>query len=299
MKKYFDIFYNSYSEYFNYLISEIASFHWDNYFYGLLVISLGVWALELLFPWRKNQKVFRKDFWLDLFYLFFNFFLLNLMVLIALSNTVEAIFIDLLGSFGVSLAHLQLFDLSHLPWWLSLIIFFLITDFVQWATHLGLHRIPFLWNFHKIHHSVKEMGFAAHFRYHWMEPVLYNSMLYIPVALIGGFQVEAVALVHFFNIAIGHLNHANIGWDYGPFKYLLNNPKMHIWHHSKKMPNSYGVNFGITLSLWDYLFRTNYIPYSGRDIELGFRGEEEIPEDFIQQEFYPFHKKKQGDLNAN
>src|SRR5690606_41613398 len=80
MKKYFDIFYNSYSEYFNYLISEIASFHWDNYFYGLLVISLGVWALELLFPWRKNQKVFRKDFWLDLFYLFFNFFLLNLMV---------------------------------------------------------------------------------------------------------------------------------------------------------------------------------------------------------------------------
>jgi sterol desaturase/sphingolipid hydroxylase (fatty acid hydroxylase superfamily) len=30
---------------------------------------------------------------------------------------------------------------------------------------------------------------------------------------------------------------------------------MHIWHHSKKIPNKYGVNFGISLSLWDYIFK--------------------------------------------
>lgn len=298
MDKYFEIFYNSYAGYFNYLRSEITSFHWENYFYGLLLISLVIWGLEIRFPWRKKQKIFRKDFWLDLFYLLFNFFLLNLIVLIALSNTAEAIFIDVLATFGISFESIQLIDLSRFPWWVSLFIFFIITDFVQWATHMGLHRIPFFWNFHKIHHSVKEMGFAAHFRYHWMEPVVYKSMLYIPLALIGGFEIEAVALVHFFNITIGHLNHANIGWDYGPFKYIFNNPKMHIWHHSKKMPNSYGVNFGISLSVWDYLFKTNYIPHSGRDIELGFEGEEEIPGDFVLQELYPLQKKKQRDLNA-
>lgn len=298
MDKYFEIFYNSYAGYFNYLRSEITSFHWENYFYGLLLISLVIWGLEIRFPWRKKQKIFRKDFWLDLFYLLFNFFLLNLIVLIALSNTAEAIFIDVLATFGISFESIQLIDLSRFPWWVSLFIFFIITDFVQWATHMGLHRIPFFWNFHKIHHSVKEMGFAAHFRYHWMEPVVYKSMLYIPLALIGGFEIEAVALVHFFNITIGHLNHANIGWDYGPFKYIFNNPKMHIWHHSKKMPNSYGVNFGISLSIWDYLFKTNYIPHSGRDIELGFEGEEEIPGDFVLQELYPLQKKKQRDLNA-
>ena len=108
--------------------------------------------------------------------------------------------------------------------------------------------------------------------------------------LIGGFSLEDVFIVHFFSIAIGHLNHANIGWDYGFLKYIFNNPKMHIWHHSKKMPSKYGANFGISLSLWDYLFKTNYIPKDGRDIELGFYDEKDFPKDFINQEIYPFKK---------
>ena len=57
---------------------------------------------------------------------------------------------------------------------------------------------------------------------------------------------------------------------------------MHIWHHAHDMPESHknGVNFGITLSIWDYLFKTDYIPYEGRDIKLGFPGIEEFPKDF-------------------
>ena len=47
----------------------------QNYFWGLIVISLIVFALEVVFPWRKEQKIFRKDFWLDGFYMFFNFFI--------------------------------------------------------------------------------------------------------------------------------------------------------------------------------------------------------------------------------
>ena len=46
---------------------------YTNYFYGLIAISLLVWFLEIVFPWRKDQSVFRKDFWLDGFYMFFNF----------------------------------------------------------------------------------------------------------------------------------------------------------------------------------------------------------------------------------
>lgn len=60
---------------------------------------------------------------------------------------------------------------------------------------------------------------------------------------------------------------------------------MHIWHHAKDLPKEryYGVNFGLTLSIWDYLFKTNYIPESGRDVELGFPGDEEFPEGFAGQ----------------
>ena len=275
-------------------MDEISRFHWENYFYGLILVSLIVWALELLFPWRKDQPVFRKDFWLDTFYMFFNFFLLNLIVLIALSNTASQLFEDLLSLAGLSTFSLQLFDIDELPLGLGLLIFFLVSDFVQWNTHRLLHRVPWLWNFHKVHHSVKQMGFAAHLRYHWMEPVVYKSLLYIPIALIGGFDARDVAIVHFFALAVGHLNHANLGWDYGILKYIFNNPKMHIWHHAKKLPShvKYGVNFGLTLSCWDYLFGTDHVPYDGRDIELGFPGDETFPQDFLHQEMYPLGGRK-------
>lgn len=293
MDKYVDIVTSSYTNYWNYLKNEIITInHWDNYFYGLIIISILVWGLEIIFPWRKKQSIFRKDFWLDTFYMFFNFFILNLIILVALSDTTAVLFNDLLQHIGLSISNFQLFDVDNLPLGLGLFIFFIISDFTQWNTHRLLHRFTFLWNFHKVHHSVKEMGFAAHLRYHWMEPIVYKSMLYVPIAIIGGFDAQHVAIVHFFAITIGHINHANLGWDYGALKYIFNNPKMHIWHHAKDLPKhvSYGVNYGLTLSIWDYLFKTNYIPHNGRDIELGFEGDETFPKDFVSQELYPLKK---------
>ncbi len=294
MNKYLDIIKNSYSNYWNYIKqSVLMELDWENYFYGLIIISLIVWVLEIIFPWRKNQSIFRKDFWLDTFYMFFNFFLLNLIVLIALSNTAAEVFNDILGIVGLSITNFKVFDINTFPYWARLLVFFIIIDFVQWFTHTLLHKYEFLWNFHKVHHSVKQMGFAAHLRYHWMEPVVYNSMKYIPLAIMGGFTAADVAIVHFFNITIGHLNHANINWDYGWLKYILNNPRMHIWHHAKELPKErqQGVNFGITLSIWDYIFKTDYIPHNGRDIEIGFEGDEHFPKGFIDQEMYPLNKK--------
>ena len=269
MDKYIDTITNSYSGYWNYLLSEILYLKWDNYFYGLLAISLIVWFLEILFPWRKNQPIFRQDFWVDLFYLFFNFFILNLILLIALSNLTQQILNDLLSIFGVQLQSIHLFSLSSLPKPHSLLLFFIVSDFLQWNIHKLLHTVPLLWKIHKTHHSVTQMGFAAHFRYNWLEPIVYKTILYIPLALIGGFSLQDIFIVHFISLAIGHLNHANISWDYGVFKYIFNNPKMHIWHHSKLLPNKNGNNFGISLSVWDYIFKTNYIPSNGRDIEIG------------------------------
>lgn len=292
MNEYWQTIQKAYTGYWNYFKHEILNPDLENYFYALIVVSLVVWGLELAFPWRKNQAVFRKDFWLDTFYMFFNFFLFNLIAFAALSSSAEKLFNDGLQLVGLTLENLQLFDVDTLPKWLGLSIFFIVSDFVQWNTHRLLHRIDFLWQFHKVHHSVKQMGFAAHLRFHWMETVVYKSILYIPLAIIGGLNAQDVVLVHFFALAIGHLNHANLGWDYGVLKYIFNNPKMHIWHHSKELPVRYGVNFGLTLSIWDYLFKTNYIPKSGRDIELGFEHDESFPEDFIAQEVFPLKWKK-------
>jgi len=179
-----------------------------------------------------------------------------------------------------------------MPAWAQLLIFFIVLDFVQWFTHILLHKYKVLWKFHKIHHSVKEMGFAAHLRYHWMENIFYKPLKTLGVMVLGGFEPEQAFLVHFLAISIGHLNHANVKFTYGPLKYIFNNPVMHLYHHSYVLPKgSYGVNFGISLSLWDYIFKTNYIPEDSGTIPLGFPGDERVPTDFIHQNLYGFRKE--------
>ena len=113
--------------------------------------------------------------------------------------------------------------------------------------------------------------------------------------LLGGFEPEQAYIVHFAAIAIGHLNHANIKLTWGPLKYILNNPVMHLYHHSYTLPEGkYGVNFGISLSLWDYLFKTTYIPEQSGTIPLGFPGDETVPKSFWKQLVYGFKLKKKG-----
>ena len=63
---------------------------------------------------------------------------------------------------------------------------------------------------------------------------------------------------------------------------------LHIWHHAKSLPDgSYGVNYGLTLSVWDYLFKTNYIPEDGRDIEIVFKNDEDFSKDLRSQMLNP------------
>jgi sterol desaturase/sphingolipid hydroxylase (fatty acid hydroxylase superfamily) len=70
---------------------------------------------------------------------------------------------------------------------------------------------------------------------------------------------------------------------------------MHIWHHAYHLPKDkqMGVNFGLTLSIWDYIFRTDYIPYSGKDIKLGFPGVEKFPHGFAGQNVYGILNRKE------
>jgi len=260
-----------------------------NYFLWLIVVSLIVWLLEILFPWRKNQSIFRKDFFQDALYMVLNFYVFAFFTQLLFIFTWESI-----QFMGWEASSFALLDLSSLSIPVKLLIFFLLSDFVQWFTHYILHHVPLFWEFHKVHHSTKEMGFAAHLRFHWMERVMYQPFKTMVILLLTGLELEQAFLVHYFTIAVGHFNHANLGWDYGILKYVLNNPKMHIWHHAKELPKEhpYGMNFAITLSLWDYMFKTNYIPHDGRDIEIGFENDDAFPKTIVGHAIYPLNKKK-------
>ncbi|NNC95016.1 MAG: sterol desaturase family protein [Chitinophagales bacterium] len=330
MQRYIDLIAKAYSDYANYLWYSITHPGWDNFFYWVLGVSLFFYILELTVPWRKDQPKVRKDFWLDLFYVFFNFFLFPLLLWQAGETIISAFYKDFVGLLGIE--NPVLFDISELPRWAYFFLLFIIADFLSWWVHRMLHRVPFMWEWHKVHHSVEQMGFAAHVRYHWMENVIYWSFRFIPLTIIGYNLVDIFA-IHVFNMAWGHFNHSNIsvpnkisagvlgliigimisleystGIYYsisivlltitasililGPYmKKLFNSPEMHIWHHAKEIPNKYGVNFGLTLAIWDYIFRTAYWPFDGKDIPLGFPGVQKFPDTFLQQISYGFGKK--------
>ena len=349
MEKYWKLFVQGYTGYGKYLWHEITHPSWNSYFYWLIAVSVFFFALEVLRPWRKNQPVFRKDFWLDVFYMFFNFFLFSLIIYSAASNVVVNLFNDgikaVSGGFDMQASN----PLNSFPMWSILLIGFVVRDFVQWWIHRLLHRSDWLWEFHKVHHSVEEMGFAAHLRYHWMENVVYRSLEYIPLALLG-IGLYDFFIIHLFTLAWGHYNHANIsvsGFVTGGvlggligiiisqglldvslvqnpsvalqlgiiaasivggslllgslMKYLFNSPEMHIWHHSYELPEErrFGVNFGLTLAIWDYIFQTAYIPHDGEQIRLGFPGIETFPADFRTQAKYGFGKAKHPEADGN
>jgi sterol desaturase/sphingolipid hydroxylase (fatty acid hydroxylase superfamily) len=343
MMEYWEIFVKGYQGYGRYLWYEISHPGWHNYFYWLILVSVFFFALEMFRPWRKGQPKLRKDFWLDAFYMFFNFFLFSLIIYNAASDVVVNFFNNLIKSaFAFDLKASN--PLSTAPLWAILIVGFFVRDFVQWLTHRLLHRVPALWEFHKVHHSVEEMGFAAHLRYHWMETIVYRTIEYLPLALLG-IGLYDFFIIHIFTLAIGHYNHSNItvpghvtggvlgllvgiaiatgGFDIklldnpsalaqifavlasaaagslllGPFmKKIFNSPEMHIWHHAHDLPEGHphGINFGISLAMWDYLFGTALIPHDGRDIKLGFPGSERFPHTFLGQVRYGFSRRRRG-----
>ena len=339
MDTYWDIFVNGYTGYAAYIWKEITfqvEPFWKNYFWMLIAVSAFFFLLEVARPWRENQPRFRKDFWLDFFYMFFNFFLFSLIIYNASSDVIVNLFnngIEAIAGFDLQ----SMNPMNSWPLWAILITGFFVRDFVQWWVHRLLHRSNRLWEFHKVHHSVEQMGFAAHLRYHWMENIVYRSIEYIPLALLG-IGLHDFFLIHIFTLAWGHYNHANwhvsgrvtgavtfgllglliasTGFELplmndigialgggafgaivmGPYmKYLFNSPEMHIWHHAYELPKDrqYGVNFGLTLGIWDYIFKTNYIPHDGRDIRLGFPGIEEFPDSFVGQNLHGIADKKE------
>ena len=342
MPNYIEVFANGYKGYASYLWYEITHPGWHNYFYWLIAVSLFFMLLEWLRPWRADQPRFRKDFWLDAFYMFFNFFLFSLIVYNAASDVVVNFFnYHIQNLTGVDLQNSN--PIQKWPMWAVLLFGFLLRDFVQWWTHRLLHKVSWLWEFHKVHHSVEQMGFAAHLRYHWMETIVYRTIEYLPLALFG-IGLYDFFIIHIFTLAIGHYNHSNItvsgrvtGGILGAFigvliaigafeisllpqdagviiqlvtlilcigigvfllgpimKKLFNHPEMHIWHHSYHLPENRldGVNFGLSLAIWDYIFGTAYIPHNGRDIKLGFPGVEQFPDKFKGQIVYGFQHNK-------
>jgi 3-mercaptopyruvate sulfurtransferase SseA/sterol desaturase/sphingolipid hydroxylase (fatty acid hydroxylase superfamily) len=255
-----------------------------HYFAWLIGLSAVVALLEVLWP-ARDQPALRRWSWSDALHLVFNGHFLGVLLYgIATYRVLPPIDAWLADQGWLGLLYRDI--AGGWPLFAQILVALVVIDFVQWGVHNLLHRVGFLWRIHQVHHSVKdgEMDWIVSFRFSWLEPVIYKSITYIPLMWFG-FAPEAIFVHAVFGTLIGHLNHANLNWDYGWLKYVLNSPKMHLYHHDYAAPKT-GQNFGIIFSCWDWIFGTAHLP-DHPPARIGFPGVEKVPEDFFGQLSWP------------
>lgn len=238
----------------------------------LVALTVLFALLERLAPWRAAQTPLRRGVLRDLGWLALNGHLFSLAT--AGLNAAAAV----LAARTLAAAGLVVRPSPVGGWPLAaqIVALLVVSDFVQWVVHNLLHRVPLLWTLHKVHHSIDTMDFLGNFHFHWLEIVVYKAAQWLPLALLGA-SGEAALWVAVFGTFWGNLNHANLDVRLGPLGYVMNGPRMHLWHHDASDEGGVAKNFGIVLSVWDWIFRTAYWPRDRSPERLGYPGDAEMP----------------------
>lgn len=155
-------------------------------------------------------------------------------------------------------------------------IFFLGYEFAYWLDHWLSHKIPFLWQFHRVHHSAESLSLLTNFRVHPVDSIVFAAITALVLGVARGVAAYALgpvsdwqvggtnALVLIFAVGLTHLQHSHLWITFGPRwgKWLLA-PGHHQIHHSID-PAHHDRNFGSALAIFDRLAGTLVVPSERR-----------------------------------
>lgn len=155
------------------------------------------------------------------------------------------------------------------------LFYFVFNDFLRFLQHYLMHKIPALWEIHKVHHSAHTLNAMTLYRMHPIEALIAGVrrvfsttaltclMLSISSQTIGTYQILGVLSFNFiFNIFGGNLRHSHIPFSFGLLDRIFISPAQHQIHHSKNSIH-FDKNFGAALSVWDQIFST-WLPGSSK-----------------------------------
>ena len=149
---------------------------------------------------------------------------------------------------------------------IRVIVVLLSVDFATYCYHNIMHRVPWLWEFHKIHHSAAVLTPLTSQRVHICEHVLRSAAVTVVLGTALGFASRlsgksaadvalGLSIYSYLFVYVLLLNHSHIWWSWGKAEYVLNSPAMHAIHHSRD-PKHFNKNLGNLLSIWDLAFGT-------------------------------------------
>ena len=170
-----------------------------------------------------------------------------------------------------------------LPWFAIASLFsislFLAEDASRYFLHYAMHRIPFLWRFHRWHHTATVLTPLTLFRVHPLEHIAYFIRGVVVFGVVSGFfvwmfgrdlgtfDILGVGVLGFlFNLAGANLRHSPIWLSFGHFEKWFISPAQHQLHHSKHHGH---VNLGSALAVWDRIMGTGQYAKERTDLEFG------------------------------
>lgn len=171
---------------------------------------------------------------------------------------------------------------AHWPGWTVLLLATLLEllayELAYWFGHFLFHRIPALWEFHKVHHSAEVLTAFTELRQHPVEILAFMNLIAIATGAVFGAMtyvfgpgVQPFTLLNgnflliLFLVSYGHLRHSHMWIAFtGPVGRILQSPAHHQIHHSDN-PAHFEKNLGFALALWDWAFGTLYVPAAERE----------------------------------
>jgi sterol desaturase/sphingolipid hydroxylase (fatty acid hydroxylase superfamily) len=254
-------------------------------FREILALVLIFVPLERLIPLRPDQRILRKGWLNDTFYMLFNGFVVRIGVLLILGATI--------GYFASRPSAAGFGPVAGLPMWAQVILAIIVADIGFYAHHRLFHAVPFLWRFHAIHHSIEELDWLAAHRVHPLDQIVSSTFSILPLYLLG-FSGEAMLIWALIYIIHSHLVHANIAMDFGPLKHIIASPHFHHWHHSN-VPGTRDTNFSGQLLFMDQIFGTARHP---RDVPAVYGTDDPVPGLYPLQIAWPFLRRRSADDHA-
>lgn len=204
--------------------------------------------LERLFAIHR-QKVFRREYFTDVLFFLGQYVLWNGFVVYLLAWMDRGL--DMLPLGGVRSWS------AALPLWAQVIVVVFLCDLGIYWGHRLQHRIPFLWRFHRVHHTAEHLDWIAAYREHPLDNLYTRTIENLP-ALALGFPLEVLAGLIVFRGIWGLVIHSNADIPIGPLKYILGSPKLHHWHHAVGKGND--CNYANLMPLMDVIFGTYHEP---------------------------------------
>jgi sterol desaturase/sphingolipid hydroxylase (fatty acid hydroxylase superfamily) len=166
--------------------------------------------------------------------------------------------------------HFGLVRWVEFPVWTRRAMAVLLFDAWMYFWHRLNHRVPFLWRFHRTHHSDPRMDVTTANRFHLGE-ILFSSILRVPVIALLGLQLWELALYEAAMFTVVQLHHANIAlpaWLDRGLRAVIVTPLMHKVHHSRLQPET-DSNYSSLFSFWDRLFGTMRLRKDPRTLQYG------------------------------